>query len=163
MYSRSTGEVNSNRATSSLLRKWTRLPTDAFEVRALTLEVTDNYGSNDVLPCGAYGPWRMWWTVCSASLQPECKVHDANLLQVPSQATVACSQPECSGLLTRRPIRSVGGTLKPNNGLQETSTLHGMYEAWSGCLPVLTPSLFGGDDSPGVKGSGDYNPIVVVC
>ena len=57
MYSRSTDEVSSNKVTSSLLRKWTRLPTDAYEVGALTLEVTDNYGSNGVLPCGAYGPW----------------------------------------------------------------------------------------------------------
>ena len=57
MYSRSTGEVNSNRVTSSLLRKRTRLPTHAHEVRALTFEVTDNFGSNVVLPCGAYGPW----------------------------------------------------------------------------------------------------------
>ena len=57
MYSRSTGEVNSNRVTSSLLRKRTRLPTHAHEVRALTFEVTDNFGSNDALPCGAYGPW----------------------------------------------------------------------------------------------------------
>ena len=55
-YSRSTGEVNSNRVTSSLLRKWTWLPTHAYEVGALTLEVTDNYGSNDVLPCDAYRP-----------------------------------------------------------------------------------------------------------
>ena len=31
MYSRSTDEENSNRVTSSLLRKWTRLPTDAYE------------------------------------------------------------------------------------------------------------------------------------
>ena len=29
----------------------------------------------------------------------ECRVHDANLLQVRSQATVSCSQPEYSGLL----------------------------------------------------------------
>ena len=57
MYSRSTGEVNSNRVTSSLLRKRTRLPTHAHEVGALTFEVTDNFGSNVVLPCGAYGPW----------------------------------------------------------------------------------------------------------
>ena len=58
-YSRSIGEVNSNRVTSSLLRKWTRLPTHACEVRALTFEVTDNFGSNDALPCGAYGPsWK---------------------------------------------------------------------------------------------------------
>ena len=56
MSSRSTGEVNSNRVTSSLLRKWTRLPTHAYEIRALTFKVTDNFGSNDVLPCGAYGP-----------------------------------------------------------------------------------------------------------
>ena len=56
MYSRSTVEVNSNRVTSSLLRKRTRLPTHAHEVPALTFEVTDNFGSNDVLPCGAYGP-----------------------------------------------------------------------------------------------------------
>ena len=55
-YSRSIGEVNSNRVTSSLLRKRTRLPTHAHEVRALTFEVTDNFGSNVVLPCGAYGP-----------------------------------------------------------------------------------------------------------
>ena len=32
-------------------------PTHAHEVGALTFEVTDNFGSNDVLPCGAYGPW----------------------------------------------------------------------------------------------------------
>ena len=57
MYSRSTGEVKSNRIMSSLLRKRTRLPTHAHEVRALTFEVSDNFGSNDVLPCGAYGPW----------------------------------------------------------------------------------------------------------
>ena len=57
MYSRSTGEVNSNTVTSSLLQKRTRLPTHAHEVRALTFQVTDNFGSNDVLPCGAYGPW----------------------------------------------------------------------------------------------------------
>ena len=56
MHSRSTGEVNSNRITSSLLRKRTRLPTHAHEVRAFTFEVTDNFGSNDLLPCGAYGP-----------------------------------------------------------------------------------------------------------
>ena len=56
MHSRSTGEVNSNRVTSSLLRKRTQLPTHAHEVGALTFEVTDNFGSNDVLPCGAYGP-----------------------------------------------------------------------------------------------------------
>ena len=41
MYSRSTGEVNSDRVTSSLHRKRTRLPTHAHEVRALTFEVTD--------------------------------------------------------------------------------------------------------------------------
>ena len=29
----------------------------------------------------------------------ECRVHDANSLQVRSQATVSCSQPEYSGLL----------------------------------------------------------------
>ena len=57
MYSWSTGEVNSNRVTSSLLRKRTRLPTHAHEVRAFTFDVTDNFGSNVVLPCGAYGPW----------------------------------------------------------------------------------------------------------
>ena len=56
MYSRSTGEVNSNRVTSSLLRKRTRLPIHTHEVRALTFEVTDNFGSSVVLPCGAYGP-----------------------------------------------------------------------------------------------------------
>ena len=56
-YSRSIGEANSNRVTSSLLRKRTRLPTHACEVGALTFEVTDNFGSNGVLPCGAYGPW----------------------------------------------------------------------------------------------------------
>ena len=56
MYSGSIGEVNSNRVTSSLRRKRTRLPTHAHEVRALTFEVTDNFGSNIVLPCGAYGP-----------------------------------------------------------------------------------------------------------
>ena len=33
-----------------------RLPTYAYEVRALTFEVSDNFGSNDVRPCGAYGP-----------------------------------------------------------------------------------------------------------
>ena len=55
-YSRSIGEVNSKRVTSSLLRKWTRLTTHACEVEALTFEVTDNFGSNGVLPCGAYGP-----------------------------------------------------------------------------------------------------------
>ena len=59
MYSGSTGEVNSNRVTSSLLRKRTRLPTHAHEVGALTFEVTDNFGSNVVLPCGAYGPCPM--------------------------------------------------------------------------------------------------------
>ena len=37
--------------------------------------------------------WRMWWTVCSASL------HDVNSLRVRSQAKVSCSQPEYSGLL----------------------------------------------------------------
>ena len=57
MYSWSIGEVNSNRVTSSLLRKWTRLPTHPYQVGALTFEVTDNFGSNGVLPCGAYGPW----------------------------------------------------------------------------------------------------------
>ena len=36
------------RVTSSLLWKWTRLPTHACEVRALTFEVTDNFGSNGV-------------------------------------------------------------------------------------------------------------------
>ena len=60
-YSRSISEVNSNRVTSSLLRKWTRLPTHVCEVRALTFEVTDNFGSNDVLPCGAYGPRSYQW------------------------------------------------------------------------------------------------------
>ena len=67
MYSRSTGEVNSNRVTSSLLRKWTRLPTHAYEVRALTFEVTDNFGSNYVLPCGTYGPCDItaWFTYIS--------------------------------------------------------------------------------------------------
>ena len=55
-YSRSIGEVNSNRVTSSILRKRSRLPTHACEVGALTFEVTDNFGSNGVLPCGAYGP-----------------------------------------------------------------------------------------------------------
>ena len=55
---RSIGEVNSNRVTSSLLRKWTRLPTHACEVGALTFEVTDNFGSNGALPCGAYRPRR---------------------------------------------------------------------------------------------------------
>ena len=29
----------------------------------------------------------------------ECRVHDANSLQVRSQATVSCSQPDSSGLL----------------------------------------------------------------
>ena len=58
-YSRSIGEVNSNGVTSSLLRKWTRLPTHACEVRVLTFEVTDNFGSTGVLPCGAYGPMCM--------------------------------------------------------------------------------------------------------
>ena len=58
-YSRSIREVNSSRVTSSLLRKWTRLPTHAYEIGALTFEVTDNYGSNGVRPCGAYGPW-LW-------------------------------------------------------------------------------------------------------
>ena len=43
--------------------------------------------------------WRMWWAVCSASLQSQCRVHDANSLQKRSQATVSCSQPEYSGLL----------------------------------------------------------------
>ena len=57
MYSRSTGEVNSNRVTSSLHRKWTRLSTNAHEVGALTFKVTNNFGSNDVLLCGAYGTW----------------------------------------------------------------------------------------------------------
>ena len=58
-YSRSTGEVNSDRVTTSLLRKRTRLPTHAHEVGALTFEVTDNFGSNDVLPCGAYASVRV--------------------------------------------------------------------------------------------------------
>ena len=67
MYSQSTGEVNSNKITSSLLQKRTRLPTHAHEVGALTFEVTDNFGSNDVLPCGAYGPRRLgWWPVCKS-------------------------------------------------------------------------------------------------
>ena len=57
MYSQLTGEVNSSRVMSSLLRKWTQLPTHPYEVQALTLEVTDNFGSNGVLPWGAYGPW----------------------------------------------------------------------------------------------------------
>ena len=66
MYSRSTGEENSSRVLSSLLRKCTRLPNYAYEVRALTFEVSDNFGSNDVRPCGAYGPrWgsvsARWW------------------------------------------------------------------------------------------------------
>ena len=63
-YSRSIGELNSIRVTSSLLRKWIRLQTHACEVRALTFEVTDNFGSNGVLPCGAYGPWALLksWT-----------------------------------------------------------------------------------------------------
>ena len=56
MYSRSTGEVNSNRVASSLLRKRTRLPTHAHEVRSLTFEVTDNFESDVVLPRGAFGP-----------------------------------------------------------------------------------------------------------
>ena len=29
--------------------------TYAYEVRVLTFEVSDNFGSNDVRPCGAYG------------------------------------------------------------------------------------------------------------
>ena len=58
MYSRSTGEVHSNRVSPSLPRKWTPLPTHVYEVRALTFEVTDNFGSKDVLPCAAYGPRR---------------------------------------------------------------------------------------------------------
>ena len=70
MYSRSTGEVNSNRIMSSLLRKWTRLPTHAHEVRALTFKVTDNFGSNDVLPCGAYGPWSLPAVGKQASIFP---------------------------------------------------------------------------------------------
>ena len=72
-YSRSIGEVNSNRVTSSLLRKWTRLPTDAYEVRALTFKVTENFESNDVLPCGAYGP-RIGRVFVSASTRKEEKV-----------------------------------------------------------------------------------------
>ena len=67
MYSRSTGEVNSNRVSSSLLRKRTRLPTHAHEVEALTFEVTDNFGSNVVLPCGAYGPRRRAQVVVKTS------------------------------------------------------------------------------------------------
>ena len=74
MYSQSTGEVNSNRVTSSLLRKRTRLPTHAHKVGALTFEVTDNFGSNVVLRCGAYGPRllsicvgmnsSLWYDIC---------------------------------------------------------------------------------------------------
>ena len=63
----STGKVNSNRFTSSLLRKWTWLPTHAYEVQALTFELTDNFESNDVLPCGAYGP-----PCLNTRLQPRC-------------------------------------------------------------------------------------------
>ena len=48
-----------------------RLPTDAYEVGALSFEVTDNYGSNGVRPCGAYGPWY----VCRAS-SPWCQHAD---------------------------------------------------------------------------------------
>ena len=70
MYSRSTGEVNSNRVTSSLLRKQTRLTTHAHEVRALTFEVTDNFGSNVVLPCGAYGPW--WLSIYQSDDSDTC-------------------------------------------------------------------------------------------
>ena len=44
------------RSKFSLLRKRTRLPTHVHKVRALTFEVTDNFGSNVVLPYGAYGP-----------------------------------------------------------------------------------------------------------
>ena len=66
-YSQSIGEVNSNRVTSSLLRKWTRFPTHACEVRALTFEVTDNFGSNGVLPRGAYRPWLAGrWTLIAS-------------------------------------------------------------------------------------------------
>ena len=50
------GACTQGRVTSSLLRKRTRLLTHGHEVRALTFEVTDNFGSNGVLPCGAYGP-----------------------------------------------------------------------------------------------------------
>ena len=69
-YSQSIGEVNSNRVTSSLLQKWTRLPTHACEVGALTFEVTDNFGSNDLLPCGAYGP--RWFLPCEGGTLATC-------------------------------------------------------------------------------------------
>ena len=55
-YPRSISEVNSNWVSSSLLRKSNWLLTHAYQVGALTFEITDNFGSNDVLPCGAYGP-----------------------------------------------------------------------------------------------------------
>ena len=44
--------------------------------------------------------WRMWWTVCSASLQLQ-SAHSpyANLFQVRSQTTVSCLQPQYCGLL----------------------------------------------------------------
>ena len=52
MHSRSTGEVNYVLATS----KTNQTSDPCTRVRALTFEVTDNFGSNDLLPCGAYGP-----------------------------------------------------------------------------------------------------------
>ena len=83
MYSRSTGEVNSNRVTSALLRKRTRLPTHAHEVGALTFEVTDNFGSNVVLPCGAYGPCSDKCTCCHT----ETEVADQTSYLTQSQYT----------------------------------------------------------------------------
>ena len=93
-YSRSISEVNSNRVTSSLLRKWTRLPTHACEVGALTFEVTDNFGSNGVLPCGAYGPrssqyLSVWLTGFAGR---KCHYQTLCLLAFVKEASVASSQ-----------------------------------------------------------------------
>ena len=59
------------------------------------LVVDSSCGHNWCLCCRQMEQsWRMWWTVCDTSLQS----HDAKSLQVRSQATVSCSQPEYSGL-----------------------------------------------------------------
>ena len=92
MHSRSTGELNSNRVTSSLLRKRTRLPTHAHEVRALTFEVTDNFGSNDVLPCGACGPRPGKRSMAKAGMEPRSASLETDALPLRQQGCdhIAC-------------------------------------------------------------------------
>ena len=69
---------------------------------AYSLLVVDSYcGHNWGLCCSQMEQaWSMWWIVCSASLQSQsAESINANSLQVCSQATVSCSQPEYSDLL----------------------------------------------------------------